>query len=601
MLSDKTVELVKNTVKIKDIVEGYVHLKRSGNRYVGCCPFHNERTPSFFISEEGNFYKCFGCGEAGDSITFIEKIENVNFIEAIEIIAKKYNINIETDDFGNETEDEIKYKEKKSLGLILKAAENLFKENLKKEELAINYLKKRNLDEKTLDKFNIGYSNGNLYKYFEQNGYNIELTKKLGLLKYNNTESFRNRIIIPIHNSRDIVVGFGARIINSDTAEAKYINSIDNVLFHKSDILFNIYNAKDVIFKENNAYLVEGYFDVISLYKIGIKNTVASCGTSLTDNQCILLKKYTNLVTIFYDNDEAGKKATMRAIGKLLKNGLMVNVVVLSIYKDPDEVINSLTIEESKTFIKSSEMNLIDFLISYFNYKNELNINKKNDILHIIRDLIKLTKDDIYKKLLLEKLNESTRVCLDDKRENKTLVYDKYDENEIIEQYENEIIATLLRLDIKNDLENIAAVNLLNKLENYKFKNEHNSEIFRLIKNSLCSTEQQNVISLVDKVENNDVKKKIILYSSGKYDDIISNWVKYLKKNKDEIISKKEKNICTMLLKIKLYCIKYLLKEKKKLIKKCCENENKNELINSIMELKKEENRIANILNVVIF
>ena len=552
MLSDKTVELVKNTVKIKDIVEGYVHLKRSGNRYVGCCPFHNERTPSFFISEEGNFYKCFGCGEAGDSITFIEKIENVNFIEAIEIIAKKYNINIETDDFGNETEDEIKYKEKKSLGLILKAAENLFKENLKKEELAINYLKKRNLDEKTLDKFNIGYSNGNLYKYFEQNGYNIELTKKLGLLKYNNTESFRNRIIIPIHNSRDIVVGFGARIINSDTAEAKYINSIDNVLFHKSDILFNIYNAKDVIFKENNAYLVEGYFDVISLYKIGIKNTVASCGTSLTDNQCILLKKYTNLVTIFYDNDEAGKKATMRAIGKLLKNGLMVNVVVLSIYKDPDEVINSLTIEESKTFIKSSEMNLIDFLISYFNYKNELNINKKNDILHIIRDLIKLTKDDIYKKLLLEKLNESTRVCLDDKRENKTLVYDKYDENEIIEQYENEIIATLLRLDIKNDLENIAAVNLLNKLENYKFKNEHNSEIFRLIKNSLCSTEQQNVISLVDKVENNDVKKKIILYSSGKYDDIISNWVKYLKKNKDEIISKKEKNICTMLLKIKL-------------------------------------------------
>ena len=530
MLSDKTVELVKNTVKIKDIVEGYVHLKRSGNRYVGCCPFHNERTPSFFISEEGNFYKCFGCGEAGDSITFIEKIENVNFIEAIEIIAKKYNINIETDDFGNETEDEIKYKEKKSLGLILKAAENLFKENLKKEELAINYLKKRNLDEKTLDKFNIGYSNGNLYKYFEQNGYNIELTKKLGLLKYNNTESFRNRIIIPIHNSRDIVVGFGARIINSDTAEAKYINSIDNVLFHKSDILFNIYNAKDVIFKENNAYLVEGYFDVISLYKIGIKNTVASCGTSLTDNQCILLKKYTNLVTIFYDNDEAGKKATMRAIGKLLKNGLMVNVVVLSIYKDPDEVINSLTIEESKTFIKSSEMNLIDFLISYFNYKNELNINKKNDILHIIRDLIKLTKDDIYKKLLLEKLNESTRVCLDDKRENKTLVYDKYDENEIIEQYENEIIATLLRLDIKNDLENIAAVNLLNKLENYKFKNEHNSEIFRLIKNSLCSTEQQNVISLVDKVENNDVKKKIILYSSGKYDDIISNWVKYLKK-----------------------------------------------------------------------
>ena len=562
MLSPKIIETIKNIVKIKDIVENYVHLKRTGSRYVGCCPFHNERTPSFFISEEGNYYKCFGCGEAGDAITFIEKIENVNFLEAIEIIGKKYNITIEINDFGDESKDEILYKEKKQAEIILKAAEKIFKENLTKEKNAIEYVKKRNFNEDIINEFNLGYSNGNLSNYLKQNKYNTELAKSLGLIKYNDAEVFKDRIIIPIRDSRNTIIGFGARIINEKTTEAKYINSNENTLFHKSNTLFNINTAKNSVFKENNAYLVEGYFDVLSLYKIGIKNAVASCGTSLTDNQCLLLKKYTNLVTLFYDNDDAGKKATIRAINKLLKNNLMINVVDFKNYKDPDEIINNET-KSAKTFIKKSEINLIDFILSYFNYKNETDINKKNNIIHYISDLIKLTKDDIYKNLLITKLKESTKINIKNKTtRNKPKIQNRLNDNEIIEEYENEIITTLLKYNKQNNTAQQQTTELINKLNNYNFKNTINKQIFNIFKNFFYSNKNTDFKSLIAKIEDNEIKKKIINHYSKEYNDINLKLIKHLNKDSTTKTIKKNENINTLLLKIKLYNIKSEIKKK---------------------------------------
>lgn len=600
MLSPKVIDTIKNIVKIKDIVEGYVHLKKTGNRYVGCCPFHNERTPSFFISEEGNYYKCFGCGDAGDAITFIEKIENVNFIEAIEIIGKKYNIAVEINDFGNESKDEIEYKEKKNAEIILKEAEKIFKENLTKEKIAIEYIKKRNLNEDIINEFNLGYSNGNLFNHLKQNKYNTELAKKLGLIKYNEVENFKDRLIIPIRDSRNTIVGFGARIINEKTSEAKYINSNDNILFHKSNILFNLNIAKNFIFKENNAYIAEGYFDVISLHKIGIKNTIASCGTSLTDSQCLLLKKYTNLVTLFYDNDDAGKKATIRAINKLLKNGLMINIVDFKNYKDPDEIINN-EIENARTFIKKSEIDLITFMLSYFNYKNETDINKKNNIIHYISDLIKLTKDDIYKNLLITRLNELTKInIVNSTTKNKQQIKNSFDNNEIIEKYEDEIISTLFKYNKHNNTEQQEIIELINKLDNYNFENKINNKIFNIFKNIFYSNEDTNLKSIISKIEDNEVKKKIINYYTAEHNDLNINLIKRLNKDSTNKTIKKNKDINTLLLKIKLYQIKSIIKNKKELMQTCTEDNNKNNLINEIIELKKEEKTIANMLKIVI-
>lgn len=600
MLSPKVIDTIKNIVKIKDIVEGYVRLKKTGNRYVGCCPFHNERTPSFFISEEGNYYKCFGCGDAGDAITFIEKIENINFIEAIEIIGKKYNIAVEINDFGNESKDEIEYKEKKNAEIILKEAEKIFKENLTKEKIAIEYIKKRNINEDIINEFNLGYSNGNLFNHLKQNKYNTELAKKLGLIKYNEVENFKDRLIIPIRDSRNTIVGFGARIINEKTSEAKYINSNDNILFHKSNILFNLNIAKNFIFKENNAYIAEGYFDVISLHKIGIKNTVASCGTSLTDSQCLLLKKYTNLVTLFYDNDDAGKKATIRAINKLLKNGLMINIVDFKNYKDPDEIINN-EVENARTFIKKSEIDLITFMLSHFNYKNETDINKKNNIIHYISDLINLTKDDIYKNLLITRLNELTKInIINSTTKNKQQIKNSFDNNEIIEKYEDEIISTLFKYNKHNNTEQQEIIELINKLDNYNFENKINNKIFNIFKNIFYSNEDTNLKSIISKIEDNEVKKKIINYYTAEHNDLNINLIKRLNKDSSNKNIKKNKNINTLLLKIKLYQIKSIIKNKKELMQTCTEDNNKNNLINEIIELKKEEKTIANMLKIVI-
>lgn len=600
MLSNNTIETIKNIVKIKDIVENYVHLKKSGNKYVGCCPFHNERTPSFFISEEGNFYKCFGCGQAGDSIDFIERIENVTFLEAIEIIGKKYNIKLEVDNIGNDSEDEIKYKEKKTSEIILKAAEKLFKENLRTENVAIEYLKERNLNEEIINTFNLGYSNGNLANHLEKNKYNIELAKKLGLIKYNKIESFKNRITIPIRDTRNTIIGFGARIINKGTEEPKYINSNESILFHKNNVLFNCNIAKSFIFKENNAYLVEGYFDVISLYKIDIKNVIASCGTSLTDNQCLLLKKYTKTVTVFYDNDQAGNKATIRAINKLLKNGLMVNIISFNDYKDPDEIISKLDKEKAKSFIKNSETNIIDFLLLYFNYKNETNINKKNDILHFINGVISLTKDDIYKNLLTEKLKEATKINVSNKPKTNKIQFNKYSDNEIIEQYENEIITTLIKCGEKNCTKYKIISELMTEVDNYTFKNKVNEKIFQIIKTFFYSDKEITQQTLINEIEDNEAKNKVINCLSNKYDNIVSNWIKHLNIDPSDLINKSDKNINILLLKAKLYNIRCLIKEKKNLIKSYYTDKDKDNLINEIIKLKNEEIVIANTLKIVI-
>lgn len=612
MLSNKTVEEVKRIVNVKDIIEKYVKIKRSGRRYVCCCPFHHENTPSFFISEDNNFYKCFGCGESGDAITFVEKMENVSFIEAIEIIAKEYNISIEEEETYNNDEEERIYKEKKEIKILLNEVVKFFNDNLKDNEVAKKYLENRNIDKKTIEEFNIGYSNGNLFNFLKSNNLNIELAKKIGLLNYNYEEVFRERIMIPIYDSRNNILGFGGRIFNVNNNDdnnkdknkkentPKYINSVDNILFHKNECLFNINLAKEHILNNKKVYLVEGYFDAISLYKSGIKNVVASCGTGFTNNQCKLLKRFTNQITIFYDNDEAGQKATLIAIEKILPYNIMVNVVKIDKFKDPDELINNIEQSKLLNYINEKEFNFIEYLINIFNYKSEKDLNKKNIILNNINRLINLITDDIYKSLIIENFKKLTNINITNiiKKDNNcdkniNIINSKIN---LIEEYEIEILKFILNL-IDQNIFNKDVIEFIKKeLDDINFKNNDVKNIINFIIDKFNENGNFNLKYIINEVDEN-LKSTIINYICDCKNKISDNWTKTdlfkINKNQDNLFE----NIKKIFLRLKLNIIKELIKNFKKNIK---ENKLNEDNIKSLNLLKNKEIEIAKFLKIII-
>ena len=604
MLSNKTIEEVKRVVNIKDTIEKYVKIKKSGRRYVCCCPFHHENTPSFFISEENNFYKCFGCGESGDAIKFVEKMENVSFLEAIEIIAKDYNIPIEEEETYNNVEEEKIYKEKKEIKILLGEVVKFFNDNINKSEVAKKYLENRNIDKKIIDEFNIGYSNGELFKFLKNNNFNVELAKKIGLLNYNYEEVFKERIIIPIYDSRNNILGFGGRIFNNNHNKnnniPKYINSIDNLLFHKNECLFNINLAKENILNNKKVYLVEGYFDAISLYKSGIKNVVASCGTGFTNNQCKLLKRFTNQITIFYDNDEAGKKATLLAIEKILPYNIMVNVVKIDKYKDPDELINNIEQNKLLNYINEKEFNFIEYLINIFNYNSENDVNKKNIILNNINKLISLINDDIYKSLIIENLKKITNINVVNivktnniNNNNGNNINNKSKIN-LIEEYEIEILKFILNL-INENIINKEIIDFIKKeTVDINFKNKDINYLINIIIEMFDKNKNINLKDLLNNVDEN-IKSDVINYICE--NKISDNWFNTdlyrINKNGNDLIE----NIKKIFLRLKLNIIKELIRNVKKNIK---EYNSIDENINELNVLKKKEIEIAKILKIVI-
>ena len=603
MLSNKTVEEVKRIVNVKDIIEKYVKIKKSGRRYVCCCPFHHENTPSFFISEDNNFYKCFGCGESGDAITFVEKMENVSFIEAIEIIAKEYNIPIEEEEEYNNVEEEKIYKEKKEIKILLNEVVKFFNNSLKNNEVAKKYLENRNIDEKTIEEFNIGYSNGNLFNFLKSNNLNVELAKKIGLLNYNYEEVFRERIMIPIYDSRNNILGFGGRIFNNNNNNKnvnlpKYINSVDNILFHKNECLFNINLAKEHILNNKKVYLVEGYFDAISLYKNGIKNVVASCGTGFTNNQCKLLKRFTNQITIFYDNDEAGQKATLLTIEKILPYNIMVNIVKIDKFKDPDELINNIEKNNLLNYINEKEFNFIEYLINTFNYKSEKDINKKNIILNNINRLISIITDDIYKSLIIENFKKLTNInAINIIKINNNIDNNKNNSKiNLIEEYEIEILKFILNL-IEQNIFNKEIMNFIKKeIEDIDFQNNDVKNIFNNINNIFNETNDFNLKYLINNVDEN-LKSIIINYVCDYKNKISDNWTKTdlfkINKNQNHLFE----NIKKIFLRLKLNIVKELIKNFKKNIKNNTLDE---DVIKSLNLLKNKEIEIAKILKIVI-
>ena len=370
MISKQTIQSVQDRVDIEEIVGDYVTLKRKGSgKYLwACCPFHDEKTPSFSITPDRGIYKCFGCGKSGDSINFIMEHDGLNYIEAIRHLAQKYGIEIIEDEQTDEQQAE--QNERDSLYIVLNYANEYFKDKLKNSDegqsIGISYFRERGYDNKIIDKFELGYSIDawdSLLKDATQKAYSEDILEKAGLIvrkedkKY---DRFRGRVIFPIHNVSGKVVAFGARTLKKDD-KPKYLNSPESEVYHKSKILYGLYQAKGAIRQHDNCYLTEGYTDVISLHQSDIENVVSSSGTSLTTEQIKLISRFSQNITVLFDGDAAGMKASLRGIDMILEAGMNVRVVIFPEGEDPDSYSKKLGTSEFKKYLADHVTDFISF------------------------------------------------------------------------------------------------------------------------------------------------------------------------------------------------------------------------------------------------
>lgn len=369
MISKEDINSIIEATRIEEIIGEYVKLKRRGVNFIGLCPFHNEKTPSFTVSATKGIYKCFGCGKSGDAISFLMEHEHFTYPEAIRFLAQKYNIAIKEEAYDNQYNQETQ--EKESLYQVTAFANKFFVEKLwnsnEGKAIALTYFKERGFSEAIIKKFELGYCSNKWDEFTEfakKSGYKTSLLIKSGLTiekDFKHFDRFRERVIFPIHSLSGKVIGFGGRILISDKSKAKYINSPETDIYNKSKVLYGLYFAKNAIIAKDNCYLVEGYTDVISLYQAGIENVVASSGTSLTTEQIRLIGRYTKSITILYDGDTAGIKASFRGIDMILEEGLNVKIVLFPENEDPDSFARKYRSTELFDFIEKNSKNFILF------------------------------------------------------------------------------------------------------------------------------------------------------------------------------------------------------------------------------------------------
>ncbi|MBO4489581.1 MAG: DNA primase [Bacteroidales bacterium] len=369
-ISQRTIDEIYASMKIEEVVGDFVSLKRQGSGFVGICPFHDDRNPSMHVTPRLGIYKCFVCDAKGNAINFLMEHEKITYPEALEYLAKKYSIPIEYE--RKETDEEREQRtERESLYLVNAFAEKFFIDQLHNTEqgqlMGMSYFKERGFKDSTIEQFHLGYCPDSWDAFTKEalkQGYQEEFLLKLGLTHKSSNgklyDFYRGRVIFPIHNVSGKVIGFGGRVLHKDEKTAKYYNSPENEIYHKRETLYDIYLAKKAIRAADNIYLVEGYTDVISMFESGIENVVASSGTSLTEEQIHILSRQSKNITVLYDGDRAGIKASLRGIDLLLNKGMNVKVCLLPDGEDPDSFAKKHRDSELKEFL---EKNTTDFLL----------------------------------------------------------------------------------------------------------------------------------------------------------------------------------------------------------------------------------------------
>ncbi|NOQ72378.1 MAG: DNA primase [Crocinitomix sp.] len=370
MIPKQTIDEIYQTARVEEVIGEFVQLKKSGSNYKGKSPFVDERTPSFMVSPAKQIWKCFSSSKGGNVVSFLMEAEHFSYVEALKWLANKYNIEIKDD--RQRTPEEVEaYSVRENLSVILEFAKNTFHDNLTKhpqgKAIGLSYFVERGFREDIIEKFQLGYcldESEGFTKVALAKNYKLDFLVKAGLTKVKDNRSFdfyRGRVMFPIHSIAGKVLGFGGRTLKADKKIAKYFNSPESELYNKSKILYGLYFAKNAIIKYDNCFLVEGYTDVISMYQAGVENVVSSSGTSLTTDQIKLIKRYTENITILYDGDAAGIKASFRGIDMILSEGLNVKVVLFPDGEDPDSYAKKSTTEELKEYVNENAKDFIVF------------------------------------------------------------------------------------------------------------------------------------------------------------------------------------------------------------------------------------------------
>ena len=483
LIDRETIEQILSSAKIEEVVGEFVTLKRRGVNLIGLCPFHNEKTPSFTVSPAKNYCKCFGCGKGGNPVHFIMEHEQLSYPDALRWLAKKYHIEIKERELTDKEKQEESIRE--SLFVINQYALQSFTDTLHNTEegksIGLSYFRHRGLREETIKKFCLGYSlekRDAFAKAATTTGYKPELIAKSGVC-YSTEDGrlqdrFWGRVIFPVHTISGKVVAFGGRVLQNNAKAAKYVNSPESEIYHKSDHLYGLYFAKQAIMQKDHCILVEGYLDVISMYQAGIQNVVASSGTSLTTGQIRLIHRFTNNVTLLYDGDNAGIKASLRGIDMLLEEGLNINVVLLPEGEDPDSYAQSHSTEELEQYI---ERNKVDFI----RFKTNLLLNEVGD-------------DPSRRAKLIEDVLKSIAVIPNE------ILRSEYIKkcSEMLNSSEQLLVKETAKLRMKNAEELEKRNNNANKTENETAEN-----------NAVIDELQQNIINSYDNALHN--KEKAII------------------------------------------------------------------------------------------
>ena len=426
MIPQETVQLILDTARVEDVVGDFVTLKRRGSSLWACCPFHNEKTPSFHVEPSRGIYKCFGCGKSGTAVGFIMEYEKLSYTEALKYLARKYHIEVKEKE--ESAEDIAARQRNESLLAVSEFAFNFYKDQLATDEgrsVAVQYFHSRGLEDETIAKYGLGWAPKSKSAFTEaakKEGYKDEYLLETGLCAQWDTDGslhdrFYDWVMFPIHSVSGRVIAFGGRTLFTDKSIAKYVNSKESEIYVKSRSLYGIYFAKSAISRADKCYLVEGYLDVLSMHQLGITNVVASSGTSLTVEQIRLIKRFTENVTIMYDGDSAGIHAALRGIDLILKEGMNVKVVLIPDGDDPDSYARKHTLEEVEAFIAANEQDFIafkaDLLLGEAGDDPLKRANLINDIADTVAGIPDAVKRSVYTDAISAKFHIDADILTD--------------------------------------------------------------------------------------------------------------------------------------------------------------------------------------------
>lgn len=635
MISRETIDEIKNRVDIVDVIGDFVSLKRSGQNYKALSPFSNEKTASFYVVPSKGIFKDFSSGKGGDAITFVMEHEKMSYTEALRYLAKKYGVDIKELNVREDND----VSERDSLYIVMNFAKDYFKELLHTNEegksIGLSYFRERGFNDRTIEKFELGYCVNEwdgLLKHALAKGFSETILEKAGLIikkddqkKY---DRFRGRVVFPVQNLAGKVIAFGARILTKEKDQPKYINSPETEIYHKSNVLYGIYQAKNAIRKDEFCYLVEGYTDVISLHQADIENVVASSGTALTEEQIKLMRRFTENVTVLYDGDAAGIKAAVRGIDLVLKGGLNVRIVLLPDGEDPDSFSKKMGSTELKKYLLDHTQDFISFKISLYSKEAANDPIRKAEAIREIVSSIAVIPDPIKRSVYLQEtsrllsisesvlLTELNKILIGERNKK---IQDRVEERpgveplpqvvteqqtaktdlaSLIQLQEREAIRLLLNYADSHYEEQRVIDFMLTELEEVEFTHPVYNDIYKMFREGASRSENVDTMYFMEH-GTPEVKSMVADLTTPRY-DASEHW-----SGKYQIFFPREKELVhdlayTNVLRLKFRLIQKLMEDNLAEMKKATEEADLERYFTIHEQLKGAEREIAGILGIVI-